>query len=232
MNSHSARPARSCIWSIWCSRIRADAGFRKEALHRAFKGDLPGRVDLWPVVEKVEDEEDGDWTDPVDRPGTRHHNVVLAERIAQTIRKMIDNAETIPEDGDKPGEFVRRSVRPGDFLILVQRRSDLFAEIIRACKSAGLPIAGADRLKVGAELAVKDLAALLSFLATPEDSLSLATVLKSPLFGWNEQQLFDLAHRRDEKFLWAALRRRADGLPRNPRGIERSSWSDRLSAPI
>ena len=46
-----------------------------------------------------------------------------------------------------------------------------------------LPIAGADRLKVGAELAVKDIAALLSFLATPEDSLSLAAALKSPLFG-------------------------------------------------
>ncbi|MCX8954242.1 double-strand break repair helicase AddA, partial [Ruegeria sp. NA] len=193
---------------------RADAGFQKESQHRAFKSDLPGRVDLWPVVEKVEDAEEGDWTDPVDRPGSRHHTVILAERVAETIKKMIDDGETIPEDGDTQGQFVRRKVQPGDFLILVQRRSDLFAEIIRACKVAGLPIAGADRLKVGAELAVKDLAALLSFLATPEDSLSLATVLKSPLFGWSEQQLFDLAHRREEQFLWAALRRRADDFPK------------------
>ncbi|MDP5358988.1 MAG: double-strand break repair helicase AddA, partial [Paracoccaceae bacterium] len=95
----------------------------------------------------------------------------------------------------------------GDFLILVQRRSDLFAEIIRACKAADLKIAGADRLRVGAELAVKDLAALLSFLALPEDSLSLAAALRSPLFGWTEQQLFTLAHYRPEKsFLWEALR--------------------------
>ncbi|KUJ78033.1 DNA helicase UvrD [Ruegeria marisrubri] len=192
---------------------RTDAGFHKDALHRAFKSDLPGRVDLWPVVEKVEEEEEGDWTDPVDRPGARHHNVVLAEQVAQSIKQMIARGETIPVDGDKPGQLRRRKVRPGDFLILVQRRSDLFAEIIRACKAAGLPIAGADRLKVGAELAVKDLAALLSFLATPEDSLSLATVLKSPLFGWTEQQLFDLAHRREEKFLWTALRKRADVFP-------------------
>ncbi|NVO55900.1 double-strand break repair helicase AddA [Rhodobacteraceae bacterium B1Z28] len=192
---------------------RADAGFHKEAQHRAFKADLPGRVDLWPVVEKVEDAEDGDWTDPVDRPGARHHTVILAEQVAQSIKDMIKRGETVPEDGEASGTFVRRKVRPGDFLILVQRRSDLFAEIIRACKAEGLPIAGADRLKVGAELAVKDLAALLSFLATPEDSLSLATVLKSPLFGWSEQQLFDLAHRRAETFLWAALRKRADGFP-------------------
>ncbi|SDD63646.1 double-strand break repair helicase AddA [Ruegeria marina] len=193
---------------------RAEAGFRKESLHRAFKSDMPGRVDLWPVVEKVEDDEDGDWTDPVDRPGSRHHTVILAERVARQIKSMIDNGETIPIDGETPGTFLRRPVQPGDFLILVQRRSDLFAEIIRACKAAGLPIAGADRLKVGAELAVRDLAALLSFLATPEDDLSLATVLKSPLFGWSEQQLFDLAHRRTDRYLWAALRSRKNEFPR------------------
>ncbi|WP_170600766.1 double-strand break repair helicase AddA [Ruegeria arenilitoris] len=192
---------------------RAEAGFQKESQHRAFKADLPGRVDLWPVVEKVEDADEGDWTDPVDRPAAQHHTVILANQIAARIKAMIDAGETIPEDGPTRGTFVRRKVRPGDFLILVQRRSDLFAEIIRACKAQGLPIAGADRLKVGAELAVKDLAALLSFLATPEDDLSLATVLKSPLFGWSEQMLFDLAHRRQEKYLWAALRQRAGDFP-------------------
>ncbi|WP_170570857.1 double-strand break repair helicase AddA [Ruegeria atlantica] len=193
---------------------RVEAGFHKDSQHRAFKSDLPGRVDLWPVIEKVEQDDDGDWTDPVDRPGSRHHTVILAEKVAKSIKDMIDSGETIPEDGETPGTFVRRKVQPGDFLILVQRRSDLFAEIIRACKALRLPIAGADRLKVGAELAVKDLAALLSFLATPEDSLSLATVLKSPLFGWTEQQLFDLAHRRQEQFLWAALRHRAEEFPK------------------
>ena len=192
---------------------KVEAGFHAEARHKAFKDTLPGRVDIWPVVEKVDDDDDRPWTDPVDRPSAQHHTVILAEQVARAIKRMIDEGETIPEDGSEPGEFVRRRVRPGDFMILVQRRSDLFAEIIRACKAAGLPIAGADRLKVGAELAVKDLAALLSFLATPEDDLSLATVLKSPLFGWSEQQLFDLAHRRTDKYLWPALRNRADDFP-------------------
>ena len=192
---------------------RIEAGFGGDGKHRAFKSDMPGRVDLWPVVEKVDDSDDRVWTDPVDRPGAQHHNVILANRIAASIKRMIDEGETIPIDGDKVGEIKHRSVRAGDFLILVQRRSDLFAEIIRACKTANLPIAGADRLKVGAELAVKDLAALLSFLATPEDSLSLAIVLKSPLFGWNEQALFDLAHYREEPYLWQALRGRAEEFP-------------------
>ncbi|MFW8593803.1 double-strand break repair helicase AddA [Cribrihabitans neustonicus] len=189
------------------------AGFRKEALHQAFKSDLPGRVDLWPVVEKTEDEEEPDWTSPVDRPGRRHHTVILAERIAGAIKQMIDSGVTIPEDGPERGTFQRRPVQAGDFLILVQRRSELFSEIIRACKKAELPIAGADRLKVGAELAVKDIAALLRFLALPEDSLSLAEALKSPIFGWSEQMLFDLAHRRDGPYLWSTLRERAAEFP-------------------
>ncbi len=190
------------------------AGFHKGSLHRAFKADLPGRVDLWPLVEKVETEEDRHWTDPLDRPGARHHTVVLADRVAQQIKRMIADGETIPIDGPTPDSVLKRPVHAGDFLILVQRRSDLFAEIIRACKAAKLPIAGADRLKVGAELAVKDLAALLTFLATPEDDLALATVLKSPLAGWSEQDLFTLAHHRPEKsYLWQALRDAADRHP-------------------
>ncbi|MHA6264262.1 double-strand break repair helicase AddA [Arenibacterium sp. CAU 1754] len=190
---------------------RVEAGFPATSKHRAFKSDLPGRVDLWPVVEKVEEKEDRHWTDPVDRPSPRNHNIVLAERIANRIKTMIEDGETIPDEQD--GVMYRRPVQPGDFLILVQRRSILFGEIIRACKAAGLPIAGADRLKVGAELAVKDLGALLSFLSTPEDSLALATALKSPLFGWSEQALFDLAHRRTEDYLWQALRKRGDEFP-------------------
>ncbi|MEX0337647.1 MAG: 3'-5' exonuclease, partial [Arenibacterium sp.] len=182
-----------------------DAGFDKDSQHRAFKAGLPGRIDLWPLVEKVDDRVDQHWSEPLDRPSPRSHTVVLAERIAGQIRKMIDGKETIPDE--RNGVYFRRPVRAGDFLILVQRRSDLFGEIIRACKKAELPIAGADRLKIGAELAVRDLAALLRFLSTPEDDLSLACVLKSPLFGWCEQDLFTLAHARGAQYLWKALRK-------------------------
>lgn len=183
-------------------------GFDKETEHLAFKDALPGRVDLWPVVAKADPDEDRPWTDPVDRRSARHHTVILAEKIAARIKELTCNEHYIPDDDN--GRYFRRRIQPGDFLILVQRRSALFSEIIRACKSAGLAIAGADRLKVGAELAVKDLGALLSFLATPDDSLSLATALKSPVFGWSEQALFDLAHRRHEQSLWQALRKRTE----------------------
>ena len=103
-----------------------------------------------------------------------------------------------------------RKIRAGDFLILVQRRSVLFHEIIKACKKRGLPISGADRLKLMEEIAVKDLIALLSFLSSPQDDLSLATILKSPLFNWSEKELFDLAHDRQDRFLWEELKKRSD----------------------
>jgi len=205
----SAPAILALVDTVFTGRERA--GFGGEEPHRAFKTAMPGRVDLWPVVEKADSPEQQDWTDPVDQLGQDDHRVQLARRIAGRIREMIAEQETVPQEIGHSGQFTMRPVRPGDFLILVQRRSDLFHEIILACKEQGLPIAGADRLKVGAELAVRDLAALLSFLATPEDELSLAVALKSPLFGWDEQMLFDLAHKRGDQPLWPALRdRRAD----------------------
>ena len=191
---------------------RTQAGFVQDSKHIAFKSDLPGRVDLWPVVEKLDDDDDREWYDPIDRRSSKHHTVVLADQIACAIGTLINDKHTIPDDGPN-GTIIKRHIKAGDFLILVQRRSALFREIIRACKENALPIAGADRLKVGAELAVRDLGALLSFLATPEDSLSLATVLKSPLFGWTEQQLFDVAHHRTQDHLWQNLRDRSLEFP-------------------
>lgn len=168
--------------------------------HLAFNDSLPGRVDIWPVIEKEEKAEPGPWFQPIDTPHPEDPNVVLAGDIANWIQDRVEGGEQIPQARGGP-----RQIHYGDFLILVQRRSDLFHEIIRACKARGLPIAGADRLKLGGELAVKDLTALLAFLDTPEDDLSLAAVLRSPLCGWTETDLFRLAHPR-KGYLWEALR--------------------------
>lgn len=170
--------------------------------HIAFRAAMPGRVDLWPLIPPVKAQKDENWEDPVDLIAETHHTAQLARQIAAEIKGMIDTGVQIPE-----GEG-SRAVHAGDFLILVQRRSQLFSEVIRACKRLDLPIAGADRLKLGAELAVKDLAALLQFLATPEDDLALAALLRSPLCGWSEAELYALAQPR-KGYLWEALRTHA-----------------------
>ncbi|MCC0063485.1 MAG: double-strand break repair helicase AddA [Defluviimonas sp.] len=184
---------------------RAGTGLGGAPKHRAFHETLPGRVDVWAQVPKTEKPDQREWFEPVDILADDHHAVVLAKRLARQIRRMIDAGVRIPKDSGS------KAVDAGDFLVLVQRRSDHFHEIIRACKKEGLEIAGADRLRLGGEVAVKDLVALLSFLALPEDDLSLASALRSPLFGVSEAELFDLAQPRPEGgFLWSALREGAE----------------------
>lgn len=184
-------------------------GLEKEVFHRAFKDQMPGRVDMWPPVEPAEKEPPTDWTDPVDRVSEAHHDVKLANTIAQQIKSMI--GQPIPEEIDNSGAFRMRPIREGDFLVLVRRRSTVFSEVIRACKAEGLRIAGADVLALGSELAVRDLLALLNFLALPEDDLSLAAALKSPLFGWTEQQLYAVAQgRKKGVYLWQEMRGRTE----------------------
>jgi ATP-dependent helicase/nuclease subunit A len=182
---------------------RAASGFADDEPHKAFRSRLPGRVDLWPVIAPAEDPEDGPWYEPVDRVGAEHHTVLLARRIARFIRDAIDTGQPIPSEQN--GKITARPARAGDFLILVRGRQRLFHEIIRAAKQADLPIAGADQLRVMAELAVRDIVALLQFLATPEDDLALATALRSPILGLSEAELYALARPR-KGYLWPALR--------------------------
>ena len=192
---------------------RDKAGFLPDQTHISFHDQLPGRVDLWPLIEPAKtDDDDLPWDTPVDRVSPTHHNVILAQRVARFIDQTLKSGTAIPE-GFKDGVLDSRAIHAGDFLILVRSRGALFHEILKACKALSLPIAGADKLKVMAELAVKDLRALLSFLATPEDSLSLASALRSPLFGLDEQAIFDLAHRRKSPHLWEELRRRKEDFP-------------------
>ncbi|WP_274960895.1 double-strand break repair helicase AddA [Lentibacter algarum] len=180
------------------------AGFEADARHIAFHETMPGRVDIWPIVEKSDKAEDPLWYDPLDILTPDDPVSVLAAKIASSIKQMIDSKALIPTK-HTDGTWQARPIHEGDVLILLQRRSDLFHEIIRACKLVGLEVAGADRLRIGEQIAVKDITALLKFLATQEDDLSLAAVLRSPLFGWSEQELFTLAANR-KGYLWEALR--------------------------
>ncbi|PZO67300.1 MAG: double-strand break repair helicase AddA [Paracoccus denitrificans] len=204
---HSFRSSPA-ILSVVDAVFQGDAaeGLGVPPRHIAFQDTAPGRVELWPPFPKPEKPDTGDWSNPVDQPAANSEHRLLAEEIAQRIAQM----------RGQPIHDVRhrttRPVRAGDVLILVQRRAALFEEIIAALKRQGLPVAGADRLKLAAELAVRDIREVLSFLAMPRDDLSLAAALRSPLFGLDEGQLYDLAQPRRGS-LWDALRANG-GYPR------------------
>jgi ATP-dependent helicase/nuclease subunit A len=181
----------------------ARKGIIGDVLHRTFKTTKPGRVELWPLIEAASVPEDQPWYEPLDRPSESDPRQELAVKIATWIDTTIQEGRQIGDGDDL------RPVRAGDFLILVQKRSFLFRAIIKELKSRGLNVAGADRLKVGDELAVKDVLSLLKFAATPEDDLSLAEVMRSPLLNITEGELFALAYGR-KATLWQSLRDHKD----------------------
>ncbi len=167
--------------------------------HKPYKTNLPGRVELWPLVPKKDGFEKEDWSSPTFSRPPQKPEEILAELLVAKIKKMIGSEFTPTGNGDEA-----RPVRPGDILILVQSRGSIYRALIRELKKAKLPLAGTDRIKLGDDLAIKDLLALLLFLSVPKDDLSLAIVLKSPLFGFSEDDIFRLAHYRTGS-LWDEL---------------------------
>ena len=81
-----------------------------------------------------------------------------------------------------------RPARYSDILVLFRRRAPLPA-FEQALREARMPYVGARPGGLMAALEVRDMVALLTFLAAPNDDLALAQVLRSPLFGVNDQAL-------------------------------------------
>ena len=167
--------------------------------HRAHRKTDAARIDLWPLVENDPEADRPPWWTPVDMAAPGNAKARLAALLAGEIKRMTEEDRLPPRDG-RPG----RCVRPGDILVLVQRRDALAQTLIRELKSRDLAAAGADRLTLAGELAVKDLMALVKVATTPADDLSLAALLRSPLCAVTEEMLFDLAHDR-QGTLWQSV---------------------------
>ncbi len=168
--------------------------------HEALPDAAPGLVELWPLIEPDPADEIEGWDAPFDDVPETSPRIKLAQRIAKTVRTAIDRCEWVGSEG--------RPLRAGDVLVLVRQREPLFEAIIRALKEIGLAVAGADRLTLTEHIAIVDLMALADALLLPDDDLALAVALKSPLFGWDDALLFELAYDR-QRSLRASLAARA-----------------------
>ena len=200
--------------------VHDDHGLGADIRHLAHQSDLPGRVELWPLEEGTEAEEPAVWYDPVDQLPASDPSRAVAASIADHVKRLLAQNPILPGRNDP--------LTPGDILILVQTRNKFFRETIAALKAAGVPVAGADRLKVAEQLAVKDILSLLKFLALREDDLSLAEALRSPLCGLSERDLFRLAHGRTGPLRAALMRSEAHAdLADMLRDLERRADFDR-----
>jgi ATP-dependent helicase/nuclease subunit A len=160
----------------------------------------PGLVTLWkPVGLKSDDDEDVEegaegWLSKPERE--------MADGIARQVRAWMDHGFPLLKGRT-------RRAGPGDVMVLVRKRRELAGLIVARLHAAGVPVAGVDRLRLGAPLAVRDLVAALRFAAQPLDDLHLAALLVSPLIGWTQEDLLAHAYRDKSERLWDHLRRAA-----------------------
>jgi len=177
-------------------RPQAHQGFATDkagTAHEALPGLAPGTVEIWPLMVAEPKRDIEGWDAPFDTASETSPQVRPARRIARHV-----------------AIWNRNGGKSGDVLILVRQRGPLFEAIIRALKGAGLPVAGADRMVLVEHIAVMDLMALADALLLPEDDLALASVLKSPLFGLTDDDLFRIAWNRGRRSLRAALSANGD----------------------
>ena len=172
-------------------------------VHKAQRKSQQGLVELWPLVQPIDAPEvTADEVDvaPVDAGARDPASKRLARQLAATIKAEIEAGRAVfTKKTEAP-----RPLHAGDVLILVRKRDALFEHIIRELKIAGVPVSGADRLKLGDHIAFQDLRALMRFCLQPNDSLSLACILRSPLCDLSEDDLYSLAQGR-ESALWGRL---------------------------
>ena len=176
----------------------------KPMRHMAKRAGAAGRIELWAPIVREKPDDPVAWDAPVDYQSAEHPSVQLATRIAQTVKGWI---------GREPLPARNRTVQAGDVLVLVRRRDRFFEACVRAFKDAGVPVAGADRMKLLEQIAIMDLLSLARFCLLPGDDLSLAEILKSPLYEFDDGDLFDLGYKRGDR-LWLALRARAAASPK------------------
>ena len=165
--------------------------------HRAHHADRPGSVELWQpfaIEASPDDSDEGEerWISIRDRN--------YADALAERIKAMVEEAPVLASTG--------RPLSAGDVLVLVRSRGELASLIVARLFATGVPVAGVDRLHLHEPLAVQDLIAAVRFAVQPNDDLSLACLLVSPLLGWDQEQLRGLAYGRKVS-LWRELRRRA-----------------------
>ncbi len=134
--------------------------------HQAIRTEASGYCEYWPLV-----------------AADKEHNLSAEYLLATKIAKFL-------------AEKIAAGLAAGDIMILVRRRTSFIAHLTRALRRKGLPVAGVDRMRLTDNIIIQDLLAFAQLLLFPEDDLTLAAVLKSPIFSISEEELFTLCHDR------------------------------------
>jgi ATP-dependent helicase/nuclease subunit A len=196
LSFRSVAPVLEAVDAVFASSERTPGLGTAAVGHVADRTGHAGLVEIWPTEKHETPAAAEPWSPLAETADATPSVVRLANRIADTIAGWLRSGEMLASEG--------RPVRAGDILVLVRKRVPFAPALVSALKARGVPVAGADRLMLTEQIAVQDLMALGDALLLPDDDLALAAVLKSPLFGLDDDDLMALAHGRSQS-LWAEL---------------------------
>jgi ATP-dependent helicase/nuclease subunit A len=165
-----------------------------------------GEIVVWPIARPIAAEPPAPWQPPTVRELAAAPEARLAESIASEIAHLLSTAGT-----RQRGEA--RRIGPGDIMILVRNRTKFMDLMVRALKRRMIPVVGVDRMTLLDQIAVMDLIAFCRFLLLPGDDLNLAALLKSPLVGVTEDELFAICIDRGGRSVWQRVQELADTMP-------------------
>ncbi|MEO0384610.1 MAG: double-strand break repair helicase AddA [Pseudomonadota bacterium] len=170
LSFRSTRDILSAVDTVFSRNEALQGVTRDEGLvHEPYRSDR-GQVELWPVIKGKKEPEPEDWTAPIDALPAPH--LQLAEAIAGRVKSLVAGGQN-----------------PGDILILLRTRGAMADAINKALKARAIAVAGTDRLLLTEHIAVEDMMALMQVVLLPEDDLSLACLLTSPLVGLSDEQV-------------------------------------------
>ena len=172
--------------------------------HRPHRVGQAGRVEVWPPAPRPDAPPHTPWTIPQHNQAQASAPQTLVTHLAAWIAGQVAGGTMLESEG--------RPLSPGDVLVLVRRRGDFDRALVRALKARGVPVAGLDRMVLTEQPAVQDLLSLCDALLLPQDDLTMAELLVSPLGGLSDDSLMQLAADRPGT-VWEALQRRAAERP-------------------
>ncbi|WP_353276340.1 UvrD-helicase domain-containing protein [Wolbachia endosymbiont (group B) of Villa cingulata] len=169
-----------------------------EIKHIPHRENDQGYIEIWPLLPRYkEEEQQALQIHLIQRKDYIVTDRLLAQAIAQRIHNWLNEGRILVAKD--------RHIEPRDIMILVRQRNMLVDYIISELKKVNVPVIGRDYFRIMDYIAVQDLIALAEFLLLPTNDLALANALKSPLFNFTEDDLFNIAYDRKEQSLWEKL---------------------------
>ena len=189
------------------SRINSVSKTTNIIYHESFFKNNYGKVELWPISYPIEKEDDNnnrnyEWDFPIEYKEHQDGQSILINKITDQIKLWLDQKRYMPNKN--------RPIEPKDIMILLKNRGSFVDEITKSMKKKNIPVSGVDRMDLNNHIAIMDLIALGKWVLFIQDDLSLANILKSPICGLNEDDLFFLTHDRGKISLWENITKNKD----------------------